>query len=83
MEAMAAGVPVLGTDCHGLREILRDTPSRTVKTGDPAALECGLREALADLWTGEAREFAPQAQRRFDNRRSARRLLELYDELAA
>jgi glycosyltransferase involved in cell wall biosynthesis len=83
MEAMAAGVPVLGSDCPGLREVLRDTPSRSVKAGDPAALECGLREALAGLWTAEAREFAPLARERFDNRRSARRLTHLYDELTA
>ena len=39
MEAMAAGVPVLGTDCIGLREVLRGTPSRVVRAGDPAALD--------------------------------------------
>ena len=79
MEAMAAGVPVLGSDCPGLREVLRGTPSRTVKAGDTAALECGVREALAELWTDEARAFAPRARERFDNRRSARRLVGLYD----
>jgi glycosyltransferase involved in cell wall biosynthesis len=82
MEAMAAGVPVLGSDCPGLREVLRGTPSRTVKTGDPAALECGLRAALAGLWTADAREFAPRARERFDVSRSARRLAELYGEIA-
>jgi glycosyltransferase involved in cell wall biosynthesis len=83
MEAMAAGVPVLGTDCPGLREVLRDTPSRTVATGDVAALECGLREALASPWMETARAFAPIARERFDNQRSAHRLVELYGELAS
>src|SRR5581483_724252 len=81
MEAMAAGVPVLGTDCLGLREVLRDTPSRAVRAGDAAALAAGLREALRAPWTAEAREYAGEACRRFDNGRSARRLVELYDEL--
>jgi glycosyltransferase involved in cell wall biosynthesis len=83
MEAMAAGVPVLGSDCPGLREVLRGTPSRTFKTGEVAGLECGLREALAHLWTEEARDFAPVARERFDNQRSARRLAGLYAALAS
>ncbi len=81
MEAMAAGVPVLGTDCIGLREVLHDTPSRMVRAGDPVALAAGLRDALQAPWTAEAREYAAEARRRFDNERSARRLVELYDGL--
>jgi glycosyltransferase involved in cell wall biosynthesis len=83
MEAMAAGVPVLGSDCPGLREVLRGTPSRTVKAGEVSALEVGLREALADLWTADAQDFAPRARERFNNERSARRLLRLYDKLTS
>jgi glycosyltransferase involved in cell wall biosynthesis len=82
MEAMAAGVPVLGTDCIGLREVLRDTPSRTVRAGDVADLARGLREALARPWTEEARHFAREAWDRFDNEPGARRLAELYGALA-
>jgi glycosyltransferase involved in cell wall biosynthesis len=81
MEAMAAGVPVLGSDCPGLREVLRDTPSRTVAAGDAGALRVGLRAALAAPWTAQARAFAPLARERFDNARSARRLLAVYDQL--
>jgi glycosyltransferase involved in cell wall biosynthesis len=83
MEAMSAGVPVLGADCPGLREVLRDTPSRTFPTGVAAELETALRRALAKPWTEAAGEFAPEARRRFDNRRSARRLVALYDEVTS
>jgi glycosyltransferase involved in cell wall biosynthesis len=82
MEAMAAGVPVLGSDCPGLREVLRGTPSRTVPAGDAAALAAGLRAAVTAPWQTAARAFAPVARRRFDNARSARQLVGLYDELA-
>jgi glycosyltransferase involved in cell wall biosynthesis len=82
MEAMAAGVPVLGTDCIGLREVLRDTPSRTVRAGDEAGLCRGLRQALAEPWAAAAQDFAAEACERFDNARAARRLLELYSVLA-
>jgi glycosyltransferase involved in cell wall biosynthesis len=83
MEAMAAGVPVLGTACIGLREVLRHTPARMVRAGDAAALATGLRQALHSPWTTEAREYAAEACRRFDNAPSARQLVELYDELCA
>jgi glycosyltransferase involved in cell wall biosynthesis len=83
MEAMAAGVPVLGTDCIGLREVLRGTPSRVVRAGDPAALCRGLRDALENPWADEARAFVPQACARFDKAQYARRLLELFDRALA
>ncbi len=83
MEAMAAGVPVLGTDCIGLREVLRDTPSRVVRAGDPAALARGLRDALIHPWTDEARDFVARACARFDHAQYARRLLELFDRTLA
>jgi glycosyltransferase involved in cell wall biosynthesis len=82
MEAMASGVPVLGSDCIGLREVLKDTPSRTVPANDPAALAEGLRAALEDPWTDVAREFAAEAQARFDNAHSVRLLTDLFDILA-
>jgi glycosyltransferase involved in cell wall biosynthesis len=81
MEAMSAGVPVLGSDCPGLREVLRGTPSRSFAAGDAASLETAFRAALADPWTGQARRFAPEARERFDNRRSAERLLGIYSML--
>ena len=82
MEAMVAGVPVLGSDCIGLREVLRDTPSRTVAANDPAALVDGLRAALDEPWTEAARAFVPQARTRFDNAHAVRCLTALFDALA-
>jgi glycosyltransferase involved in cell wall biosynthesis len=81
MEAMAAGVPVLGTDCIGLREVLRGTPARSVPSGDVNALATGLRHALENPWTDEALQFAATARRRFDNASSAWRLSAVYDRL--
>ncbi len=79
MEAMAAGVPILGTDCIGLREVLQDTPARTVPVGDTSALAEGLRAALETPWTDEARAFAVRARVRFDNAPSAAKLANLID----
>jgi glycosyltransferase involved in cell wall biosynthesis len=83
MEAMAAGVPVLGSDCIGLREVLRDTPSRMVRSNDAPALATGLRAALDEPWTEAARAFAAEARVRFDNIHSVRRLTTLFESLAS
>jgi glycosyltransferase involved in cell wall biosynthesis len=80
MEAMAAGVPVLGSDCIGLREVLAGTPARMVRAGDVEALAQGLHDALDYPWTDEARAFAPTACERFDNAYSAARLVEVFDD---
>jgi len=79
LEAMVAGVPVLGSDCIGLREALRDTPSRTPPAGDVAALADALEDAWQSPWDEAARAFAPTAAARFDNAASARALLDLLD----
>jgi glycosyltransferase involved in cell wall biosynthesis len=81
MESMCAGVPVLGSDCPGLREVLHGTPSRTFRSGDPDALRHALRGALESPWTAAARSFASAARERFDVSSSARRLVELYESL--
>jgi glycosyltransferase involved in cell wall biosynthesis len=74
MEAMAAGVPVLGSDCVGLREVLNGTPSVMAPAGDPAALAVTLRDAIASPWTAAAREYAATARARFDVSRAASQL---------
>lgn len=81
MEAMCAGVPVLGTDCVGLREVLEDTPSVAVPADDPEALAKALKTAIESPWTQAARDFASQAQKRFDIRPAAGQLLQLFEEV--
>ena len=81
MEAMVAGVPVLGTDCVGLREVLVDTPSVIVPAGDPEALAKALTAAIESPWTQAAEEFAAVARRTFDVRSATDRLLSVFEEL--
>lgn len=79
MEAMIAGIPVLGSDCIGLREALQDTPSRMTRAGDVESLYRGLLEAWQSPWNEAAHTFAPEAARRFDNGQAAQALLALFD----
>jgi len=81
MEAMALGVPVLGSDCMGLREVLHETPSVMVPRNDPPALAEGILRAIEKSWRHAARAYAPTASDRFDVRRTGRQLRSLFDEV--
>lgn len=65
MEAMVAGVPLIGTNCVGLREVLRNTPAYVVPTGDSPALAKTLVQEMKHPTTFRAREFATEAAARF------------------
>jgi glycosyltransferase involved in cell wall biosynthesis len=82
LRALGLGVPVLGSDCPGLREWLSGTPSRRFRAGEAASLETALREALARPWDAEALAYAPAARRRFDARRATRLVVDLYRRLS-
>ena len=80
MEAMAAGIPVLGSDCIGLREVLRDTPAEMVSAGDAEAWCEALERNVAMPRTDAARAFAAEAQGRFDVARAAEQLRRVFEE---
>ena len=65
MEAMVAGVPLVGTDCIGLREVLRDTPAHIVPEKNSSALSEALMREMTRPTTAGARAFAIEAAARF------------------
>lgn len=83
MEALAAGVPIVGSDCIGLREVLSGSPARQVPVGNAPALADALLEEINNL---EQRRDAFQAYQseaveRFAIDRPARALADLYRQL--
>jgi len=71
METMAAGIPIVGTNCIGLREVLRDTPAYIVPAKDSVALSEALAMEMRTPTTARAREFASEAAARFQVKKSA------------
>jgi len=71
MEAMVAGVPVIGTNCIGLREVLADTPSRICPPRDSLALAREIHEEIVSSTKPQALLFRAEAARRFDVRERA------------
>lgn len=85
MEAMVAGVPVIGSDCIGLNEVLLDTPARIFKSGDVNTLVDALLDFTQnrDLFISTARTFVGEASARFDCQISAEGLMDLYESALA
>jgi glycosyltransferase involved in cell wall biosynthesis len=71
MEAMVAGVPLIGTNCIGLREVLRGTVAGVVPPGDSHALSEALVREMRNPTKAKAREFAKEAAARFQVRERA------------
>ena len=65
VEAMAAGVPVVCTDIHGYREVVRDgVEGLLVPPNDPAALADAIARVLGDAALASAGRRRPGARRR-------------------
>ena len=71
LEAMVAGVPVIGTDCVGLREVLKDTPSVVVPAQDSLTLAEAIYAEMKNPSRFKAEKFREEAARRFDVRNQA------------
>lgn len=83
MEAMAAGTPLVVSDCEALVEIARGSPVSVVPRTDAKAL---LRAILDQSRPGakqEARDYAATAQERFDVAHARDGIFKLYSELTS
>jgi glycosyltransferase involved in cell wall biosynthesis len=66
MEALVAGVPVIGTSCIGLSEVLANTPATVVPAGDATALAEALDHEAQVSSRDSMKKFVPLAVARFD-----------------
>jgi glycosyltransferase involved in cell wall biosynthesis len=74
MEGMVSGIPVIGTNCLGLREVLKDTPNVMVPPGDSSALAEALIQEMNHPSRHKAENFKEEAALRFDVRKQAVKL---------
>lgn len=81
MEALVCGVPFVGSNCIGLREVLKGTPAIVVEKADAA----GLARALAQEMKMGTREiflsFRETASIMFDVRKTSQNLEHIYERL--
>ncbi len=81
MEALVCGTPIIGTNCIGLREVLRDTPAKVIPTANADALAQAL---FQEMQTGSIEpfiSFREEAIKRFDVKKQATSLQALYKKI--
>ncbi len=83
MEALVAGVPVIGTDCIGLAEVLVDTPATIVPAANADTLAAALEKEAEVSSRDTATRFVQVAAERFDVTPRAQELTDLMRNLVA
>lgn len=81
-EALCSGIPLIATDCVGLRETIENTPTIRIRSHDSKALADAMslvisEPELRDKFTS----FREEAARRFDVRNSAEKLIALFKDM--
>ena len=81
-EAMVLGIPVIGSDCLGLREVLAQTLSYMPPKENPGALAAAIADFIEnhEQKKQEATEYSIIAQHRFNVNIATEQLLKLYAE---
>lgn len=74
METMVAGIPLIGSDCIGLREVLAGTPCKTVPIKNSEALAEAISAEMSHPSKKEAELFVPEAMNRFDVKKHSREI---------
>lgn len=83
MEVMVSGVPVIGTSCMGLREVLRDTPGVMVEPANGQALARAIESEIKNPSKQRAEAFIAEAAERFDVKKQAQKIQNVIEGLLA
>ena len=80
MEAMVCGVPLIATDCVGLRETVSRSPARVATSGNPESLAKCMTMELENSSRVAAANYVPDAAAAFNADVSYGKLAALYEE---
>lgn len=82
METLVCGIPLIASDCIGLREVVKDTPTLMVPAGNSNALADGIRLFMDHNQRQRFIEYAPLAARRYNVEATATALQAIIREKA-
>ena len=80
-EAMCMGVPIIASDCIGLREAVKDTPALVVPTRNANAIADAIIHTRSGCLRKTFTEFKDEARIRYDVKNTSQQLSDLFDSL--
>lgn len=83
IEALATGMPAIGTVCGGPEDIITDECGYLVPPGDAVALARALRQMYDNYERFDPAAIRRSVEERFGSRQAGRRLVSLYEEALA
>jgi glycosyltransferase involved in cell wall biosynthesis len=81
METLVCGVPLIGSNCIGLREVLKGTPAIVVEKADAADLARALVQEMEMSSRESFLNFRETAKKMFDIRKTSQTLENIYDRM--
>lgn len=78
MEALTCGTPLIGTNCIGLREVLKNTPASISKSRDAGSLSKAIERELLHPTKSLQSAFSNTAALRFDAKSRSLKIQALY-----
>lgn len=78
MEALLLGIPLIASDCIGLREVVQGTPAFIARAGDSVKLANAIEHCLTDDRRAEFVNYRITARERFDSSKTANELMHLF-----
>jgi glycosyltransferase involved in cell wall biosynthesis len=80
MEALVSGIPIITSNCIGLREVVRNTPAIVVSNGDPEELAVAMENLMRIDQSHDFEAFRDTAASRFDVRQTANNIEKLFKQ---
>lgn len=81
MEVLICGVPLIGSDCTGLREVLQGTPAKVIPKADAVALAKSIKQEMERSSKATFLNYRKAASERFDARKTIKAILDLYERM--
>jgi len=81
LEVLVSGVPLLASDCIGLKEAVNNTPTFHFHSDDAVDLATTIRNWLANQRKDEFGNFTKEAAERYDVKKTAAGLQTLYKSI--
>lgn len=83
MEALILGVPIIASNCVGLREVVAETPAFVVKPRNAEQLADAIEKCMKKDHLPSYETYKHTARERFDCKHTAQQLISVYENMVA